>query len=34
MAYREFIGAFMTEDEVKAEAAEATIIDGPNAEGI
>lgn len=33
VAYREFVGAFLTEDEARAEAAEQMITDGPDAEG-
>lgn len=33
VAYREFVGAFMTEEEAKAEAADVMITDGPDAEG-
>ncbi|XP_015781432.1 cytochrome c1-2, heme protein, mitochondrial [Tetranychus urticae] len=33
VAYRQFVDLFMTEDEAKAEAAEATITDGPDANG-
>lgn len=33
VAYREFVGAFMTEEEAKAEAAEVMVTDGPDSEG-
>jgi ubiquinol-cytochrome c reductase cytochrome c1 subunit len=33
VAYREMVGAFLTEDEAKAEAAEIQVQDGPNEEG-
>ena len=33
VAYREMVGAFLTEDEAKAEAAEIQVEDGPDEEG-
>jgi len=33
VAYREFVGTFLTEDEAKAEAADVTITDGPDGTG-
>ena len=33
VAYREMVGAFLTEDEAKAEAAEIQVQDGPDDEG-